>query len=145
MEVKFRWQRPEDRAGPACERCLRTGREIASAVAKLREALRPLGMEVPALEISEAAYGPLEANRIWINDRPVEDWLHADVGRSTCCGAAGKHECRALYINGRRYEVVTEELLLKAALLAAASLLAPTHPASRPRRIYELLRAAELN
>ena len=146
MEVKIRWQRREDRLGPACERCLRTGREITSAVAKLRDALRPLGMEIPALEISEAAaYGPLESNRIWINDRPVEDWLHADVGRSRCCCAAGTHESRALYLNGRRYEIVTEELLLKAALLAAASLLAPTHPACQPRRIYDFLRAAELN
>lgn len=145
LELKIRWQRPEDRLGPSCERCLRTGREIASAVAKLREALRPLGMDVPALEISEAVYGPLESNRIWINDRPVEEWLHADVGRSKCCCAVGRHECRALYVNGRRYEIVAEELLLKAALLAAASLLAPTHPACRPRRIYDLLRAAERN
>jgi hypothetical protein len=144
MEVKIRWQRPEDRLGPPCERCVRTGREIASAAAKLREALRPLGVEIPPLEISEAAYGPLESNRIWINDRAAEEWLHADAGRTKCRCAAGAHDCRVLYVNGRRYEILTEELLVKAVLLAAASLLAPTHPACRRRRIYDLSRAAEL-
>lgn len=44
LELKIRWQRPENRLGPSCERRLRTGREIASAVTKLRAALRLRGV-----------------------------------------------------------------------------------------------------
>ncbi|HTM08702.1 MAG TPA: DUF2703 domain-containing protein [Verrucomicrobiae bacterium] len=125
MELKIRWQRRADRPGQSCERCVRTLSEIHSAARKLRKAFEPLGVDVPAVEVSAAAADSLEANRVWLNDRPLEEWLKADVGRSSCCDAFGKHECRALYIKGRRYEVVPEELLVKAGLMAGAKLLGP--------------------
>ena len=134
MELKIRWQRLPDPVGPCCERCLRTLGEIHSAAAKLRTAFQPLGIEVPPVEISTAASGATESNRVWINDRPLEEWLGADVGRSLCHCACGKHECRALYVGGRRYEVVPEELLLKASLMATAKLLGPKEERRRRDR-----------
>jgi hypothetical protein len=49
------------------------------ALGKLKEALRPLGIE-PTLEvraIDEKAFkaNPYEPNRIWIAGRPTEEWL----------------------------------------------------------------------
>lgn len=142
MELKIRWQRRADRQGQTCDRCVRTLSEIHSAARKLQKALQPLGVDVPTVEISAAEADSLEANRVWLNDRPLEEWLKADVGRSSCLGAFGKHECRALYVNGRRYEVVPEELLVKAGLMAAAKLVGPTEE-SRPTDRYNFRRAAK--
>jgi Domain of unknown function (DUF2703) len=144
MELKIRWQPLADRRGRSCERCLRTAAEIDSAAQKLRKALRPLGVDVPAIEVSPSEAAPLESNRLWMNDRPLEAWLGAEVGRSPCTGACGRHECRALYINGRRYEIVPEELLVKAGLIAAARLLGAKAEGRRHDRL-DIRRSAKLN
>ncbi len=68
---------------------------------------------------------PSESNRIWIAGRPLEDWLDASVGKSTCCSACGGAECRTLEIGSATFETIPEELILKAALLAAAASLGP--------------------
>ncbi|MDD2879360.1 MAG: DUF2703 domain-containing protein [Rhodoferax sp.] len=95
------------------------------AVPKLQEALRPLGIE-PILETREiepdAFKGmPSESNRIWIGGRSLEEWLNASVGKSTCYSACGGAECRTLEIGKETFETIPEQLILKAALLAAAS------------------------
>jgi len=86
------------------------------------------------VEVSTTFSGGGESNRVWINERPLEEWLGAEVGRSACRCACGKHEGRALYLNGRRYEGLPEELLFKAALIAAAKLLGPKDDCRRRDR-----------
>lgn len=128
------WQRLVTSGGTTCDRCNTTHQEIQRAVVKLREVLRPLGIE-PALEVrelDEKAFkaNPSESNRIWIAGRPVEAWLGAGVGSSRCCSACGDSECRTLELGASTFEAIPEELLLRAALLASSQLLEPSAEAS---------------
>ena len=132
------WQRLVS-GGRTCERCGATQIELDRAVATLRQALRPLGIE-PQLEskdIDDAAFraNPGESNRIWIAGRPMEDWLGATVSSSGCCSVCGESECRTVEISGATFETIPEALILKAALIASAQLLdapATTTAASGP-------------
>lgn len=127
-ELKIRWQRLVDDHGQTCDRCTGTGDEIQTAAEILREALAPLGIAVVAemkkINMSEFMSAPLESNRVWIGNKPIEEWLRAEVGQSQCCGSCGEHECRTVSIGDQRYEVIPRELVLKAGLMAAAELMA---------------------
>jgi hypothetical protein len=118
------WQRLVTPEGKTCVRCGGTQGAIVQAMPKLQEALRPLGME-PVLETREIDPAdfkgmPSESNRIWIAGRSIEDWLNATVGKSTCCAACGGADCRTLEIGNETFETLPEQLILKAALLAAS-------------------------
>lgn len=123
------WQRLVDAQGRTCARCGATQEAIEGAVAKLKVALAPLGLE-PTLEtreISPSAFkdDPSASNRIWIADRTLEEWLGARTGSSRCCSVCGDSECRTVEIGDTVFEEIPEELVLKAALAAAAQKLAP--------------------
>jgi hypothetical protein len=128
--LQILWQRLVTPEGKTCERCGGTQDAIIQAIPKLQEALRPLGIE-PVLETREiepdAFKGmPSESNRIWIAGRSIEDWLNASVGKSTCCSACGGSECRTLEIGKETFETIPEQLILKAALLAATEAMSPS-------------------
>ena len=115
--------------GETCNRCGDTGRELDLAVAKLAASLLPLGIE-PILklqELSETEFkvNPSESNRVWIAGKPVEEWLGASVGMSRCCSVCGDSDCRTLEIEGRSYEAIPEDQLVKAGLIAASQMIAP--------------------
>ena len=121
------WQRLVSPEGKTCDRCGNTHQEMLRAVEKLKESLRPLGIE-PSLEIKEIdeksfKAAPSESNRIWIAGRPMEEWLGANVGSSPCCSVCGTSECRTVEVDGSTFETIPEELFLKAALVASAQLL----------------------
>ncbi len=123
------WQRLVNADGRTCDRCGSTGAALAGAMAKLGPLLAPLGLE-PVLqtrEIDEAAFAqaPLESNRIWLGGRPLEHWLGASVGSSPCCDACGDRPCRTVECGGTSHEAIPEEVILKAALLAAAASVSP--------------------
>lgn len=118
------WQRLVTPEGKTCVRCGGTEDAIVQAMPKLQEALRPLAIE-PVLETREIEPEvfkgmPSESNRIWIAGRSIEDWLNASVGKSTCCSACGGADCRTLEIGNETFETIPEQLILKAALLAAS-------------------------
>ncbi|MBP8645182.1 MAG: DUF2703 domain-containing protein [Syntrophobacteraceae bacterium] len=121
------WQRLVSPEGKTCDRCSATYQEMQSAVEKLKQALRPLGIE-PTFEIREIdersfKANPSESNRIWIAGRPMEEWLGASVGSSPCCSVCGASECRTVEVEGTTFETIPEELFLRAALVASAQLL----------------------
>lgn len=121
------WQRLASSEGRTCDRCNATYEELQRAVRKLEEVLRPLGIR-PALEvrqIDEASFKahPSESNRIWIADRPMEEWLAARVGSSRCCSVCGQSECRTVQLGEVTFEAIPERLFLKAALIASSQLL----------------------
>lgn len=110
------------KGGETCVRCGNTRRELEAAVAKLTVSLQPLGIE-PVLEtqeIGEEAFkaDPSESNRVWIANRPLEDWLDAAVGMSRCCSVCGESDCRTLEVDGRTYETIPEEQFIQAGLMA---------------------------
>ncbi|QUN32222.1 DUF2703 domain-containing protein (plasmid) [Cupriavidus sp. KK10] len=124
------WQRLVS-SGQTCPRCASTGDEVERAFRQLREQLMPLGIE-PVLEtreIDEATFqaSPSESNRIWIAGKPLEEWVNASVGSSACCSVCGDSECRTVDVGGTTYEVVPEELLVKAGLIAALTINAQQH------------------
>ena len=120
------WQRLVSSDGQTCDRCGATGQALQRAVAKLKQVLPPLGLK-PVLktkEISEELFktDPSVSNRVWIAGRALEEWLSADVGASRCCTVCGESECRTVKVGGVVFEAIPEELILRAALVAAAQL-----------------------
>jgi hypothetical protein len=92
----------------------------------LRKALEPLNVE-PILEVREIGESsfrkePAQSNRIWIADRPIEEWIGADVGSSKCCSVCGDEPCRTMEVEGTVFEEIPETVILKAALIAASEL-----------------------
>jgi hypothetical protein len=127
--LKIVWQRLVDPTGRTCDRCGTTREALEHAVAKLKPALAPLGLELQleTREIGESAFkrDPSASNRIWIADRPLEDWLGARTGSSQCCSVCGESDCRTVEIGGDVFEAIPEEMIIKAVLVAAARTLAP--------------------
>lgn len=121
------WKRLVSPEGKTCDRCSATYQEMQRAIEKLKQSLRPLGIE-PSLEIREIdeksfKADPSESNRIWIAGRPMEEWFGASVGSSRCCSVCGTSECRTVEVEGTTFENIPEQLFLKAALVAASQLL----------------------
>lgn len=127
--LRIVWQRLVDAGGRTCARCGTTQEALERAVAKLKVALAPLGLEpmLETREIGQSAFAqdPSASNRIWIADRPLEEWLGARAGSSPCCSVCGDSECRTVEIGETVFEGIPEELILKAALAAAARTFAP--------------------
>ncbi len=125
--LQIRWQRLVDAADRTCDRCGSTGAAVESAVELLERSLKELGIEVAlqreTLDPATFARDPLASNRIWIGGLPIEWWLAADSGQSRCCSVCGDAECRTMTVEGRTYEAIPVELIVKAGLLAAARLL----------------------
>jgi hypothetical protein len=122
----IRWQRLVNQAGKTCPRCTDTGDTVGVAYKKLKKSLVELGIEVELkkeiLDFSIFIKDPLQSNRIWIAERPLEEWIGATVGKSQCCDVCGDSECRTISINQDTFENIPENLIIKAGLLAAAEL-----------------------
>ena len=124
------WQRLVSERGTTCPRCHSTGEEVQRAVQKLKLALEPLGVtpELQVKEIDEASFlqDTLQSNQILIAGQTIEHWLGGQTGSSRCCNECGDNNCRTLDVGGRRYEVIPEDLLVRAGVIAATRMLDPT-------------------
>ncbi|NUQ45757.1 MAG: DUF2703 domain-containing protein [Phycisphaerae bacterium] len=122
--VVIRWQRIADTQGQTCGRCGSTEQAIDAAAARLRQSLSPLEVTVSvqkvAMPTSDLDKCVEESNRIWLNDRPLEQWLSANVGTSACTGFCGDRTCRTLEVDGQSYDTIPADLIVRAGLLAAA-------------------------
>lgn len=123
--LKIKWRRLISE-GETCPRCGSTEKEVDKAVSVLSQSLAPLGIKVrlekEELSHSEFKKNPLQSNRILINNRLLEDWIGGEAGHSPCCGVCGPSECRTLAVEGKVYEVIPAELIIKAGLIAASAL-----------------------
>lgn len=137
--LRIKWQRLVYSGDKTCERCGETGQEVHNAVEKLKTSLTSLGIKVvleeKALDPVTCAKDISQSNRIWIAEKPLEEWLGAKVGKSpcsTCCGDIGENvECRTGEIGGKIYEAIPTGLIVQAGLLAAAEIV-KEEPASAP-------------
>ena len=124
--LTIRWQRLINQAGQTCLRCTDTGQTVEAAFTKLKKSLYELGIEVElkkeTLDFTIFTKDPLQSNRIWIEGKPLEEWIGATVGKSQCCDVCGDSECRTVSTDQDTFEVVPEDLIIKAGLLAAAEL-----------------------
>ncbi len=125
--LTIRWKRLVNEAERTCPRCAMTGETVCSAADKLKKALAELGIEVllkmESLDFPMFSSDPLQSNRIWIGEKPLEKWIGAAVGQSPCCDVCGASECRTLSIGDTTFEEIPERLIIQAGLLAAAELL----------------------
>lgn len=127
----IRWQRLVNDEGKTCDRCGNTEQEVNKAAESLSKSLGPLGIRVTlvqkTLNSEECKKDISESNRIWVADRPLEDWLGAGVGMSpcsSCCSELGETvECRTVSVDGRTYETIPAELIVRAGLVAASEIL----------------------
>ena len=124
--LKIQWHRLMAN-GQTCPRCGDTGKEVEKASRSLEQSLAPLGIKV-VLEKHQLTPGafqqdPSKSNRILINGRLLEEWLGLKVGQSPCCGPCGDAECRTVEGNGKIFETIPADLIVKAGLLAASQML----------------------
>ena len=124
------WQRLVSQQGTTCPRCHSTGDEVQRAVQKLKETLEPMGVtpELEVREIDEASFfkDTLQSNQILIAGQSMEHWLGGQTGSSRCCNECGDNDCRTVEVGGQIYEVIPEELLVRAGVIAATRMLDPT-------------------
>ena len=126
-KLEIRWQRLINSNGQTCTRCGETGNTVETAFIKLRQALAALDIEVElkqeTLDFTLFAKDPLQSNLIWISGKPLEEWVEATVGKSQCCEVCGDLECRTVSTGQDTFEAIPEDMVIRAALLAAAELL----------------------
>jgi len=126
--LRIEWQRFVSESGSTCSRCELTQKEVKKAFKSLKESLSPLGIKVvleeKELDDETCAQDISQSNRIWIGERPLEEWLDAEVGKSHCegcCSELGTDvECRTIEVDGQTYEKIPTELIIKAGLVAAS-------------------------
>ncbi len=125
-KITIKWQRLISN-GETCERCRSTGSEVEKAVKKLQETFPKLGIKVELdkekLTEEEFKKNPKASNRIFVNDKLLENLIDANVGESECCDVCGQEECRTVIIDGEEHEVVPSQTIIKAALKEADGLL----------------------
>ena len=138
--IEIAWQRYVDDSGATCDRCGATQAHMQKAYQVLAKSFAPEGISVvmdeKVLSADAAAADLSQSNRIWIDGRALEDWLGEEVGTSPCAGccgqlacAAGKAgksgaaDCRTLIYEGKTYEAVPSDLVVKAGFMAASEIL----------------------
>jgi hypothetical protein len=118
--LTIKWQRVVDKDGKTCDRCGATEQELKKAVEYLSGQGVIVTVEEVKMDVKEFAKSCIESNRIWLNDKPLEEVLEAKVGKSTCSGICEKHtekaECRTLIFGDKTYESVPAELIAMAGL-----------------------------
>jgi hypothetical protein len=124
--LKIQWQRLLIDDG-TCQRCGATEQEVDKAYMSLEQSLAPLGIKVTlekkALDLAVFKKNPSQSNLIMIGDKSLEEWLKAHTGKSSCCGPCGDAECRTIETQGKTYETIPAELIIKAGLMAAGELI----------------------
>ena len=128
MELEILWQRLSVDGG-TCRRCGDTGQAVREAAAELGRLLAPRGMAVRLEERALPPFAVAESNRVFLGGRALEDILGAEVLMS-CCRSCGEllgavTDCLALRLDGRVYESLPAELVLRAGLLVAEQLQSP--------------------
>ena len=122
--IRIVWQRLLSLQGQTCDRCAATELALQQAVETLQQVLAPLQIQVEfhrqAMTLEQFNQDPGASNRIWVADKPLEEWLSASTGSSRCCSVCGDAACRTLECNHQSYEAIPPQLLIKAGLLAAA-------------------------
>jgi hypothetical protein len=87
--LKIKWKHLISK-GETCPRCGSTEEEIKKAVLILKQSFAPLEIKVilekEQLSVTEFKKDPLQSNRIWLNNRLVEDWIGVGLkDQKVCC------------------------------------------------------------
>ena len=116
------WQRLVDDFSATCPRCNETEQNLDTAGDILHPVLVRKGIHIFVQKkcILPMAFNqnPLDSNRIFIEEKPLESWLNAETGKSPCCDACGDNDCRTLIYEGRIYEDIPVKLIVSGILEA---------------------------
>lgn len=127
--ITIKWQRLVDETGQTCPRCSAAEDEVRKAARRLALALMPrqiaVSLEDEVIDPAAFAADPSVSNRIWVGNRPLEDWVGANVGQSPCCGSCGDAECRTVEVDGEVYETIPADMIVLAGMMAAYNLEGP--------------------
>lgn len=123
--LKIEWERLVSEE-ETCPRCHATETELEKAILHLQSLLNPSGIQIVlekrTITPEQFKENPLQSNRIIINGRLLEDYLHANTGKSPCCSVCGPNDCRTVILNGKEiYESIPAELIIKASLMAVSN------------------------
>ncbi len=131
----IRWQRLTESGGDTCGRCGNTERSVDEAGRLLASSLKPLGIRVSVVKArltpEQFKLDPGQSNRIWVAEQPLEDILGAKSGMSRCGGCCGDSDCRTTIVDGRAYETIPAELIVRAGLKVAANMVQPSQAMDR--------------
>ena len=122
----IRWVRLTETSGDTCSRCASTERSLDEAGRSLTDSLKPTGIRVSVvkerLTPDQFKADPSQSNRIWIAGQPLETILGGKSGMSRCSGCCGDSDCRTMVVDGRTYETIPPELIVRAGLKVAATM-----------------------
>lgn len=125
--LTIRWQRLVNEHGETCERCGATQEELEKAICNLQHSLSAVGVQIALEEVKldrkTFSQDVTRSNRILVANRPLEEWLGAEVGESACssceelvgCDVA----CRTVQVGVKTYETIPAQLVIEAAHRAA--------------------------
>ena len=115
ITMKIKWKRLISK-GETCLRCGSTEEQRRRAILTLKQSLAHLGIEVilekEELSVKEFKKDPSQSNRIWINNRLLEDWIEGKVGHSLCRDVCSPHYCRTVEVEGQIYETISAEIII---------------------------------
>lgn len=125
-KIIIRWCRLVEN-GKTCPRCAETEKELENAYKALKEPLSAVNIDLKLIkeDIAKEDFekNPLKSNLITINGKNLEYWLGGKSSSSKCCSVCGDKECRTVEIDGKIYETIKTELIVKAILIATSALL----------------------
>lgn len=123
--IVISWKKSDAASCKGCEKCGATEAEVNKAVTSLKTKLADRGFKVRAEERKAvpANVKPSEVG-IWVCDIPLETWLAAGVGLKPCDPSQGcqMSSCKVLYVDGRTYETVPADMMMRACFLASDQL-----------------------
>ncbi|MGC9435923.1 MAG: putative zinc-binding protein [Methanomicrobiales archaeon] len=122
--LTIEWRHIGGDVDTTCERCGETGTALHRVVEELRPVCAERGIALRVLETELPDERVAESNTILFNDVPLEDLIAGmEVTATPCASCAcitGQDgvECRAVEVDGDRYEAIPAELIARAALKA---------------------------
>lgn len=122
--LTIEWRHIGGDVDSTCERCGETGTALHRVVEELRPVCAERGIALRVLETELPDERVAESNTILFNDVPLEDLIAGmEVTATPCASCAcitGQDgvECRAVEVDGDRYEAIPAEMIRQAALRA---------------------------
>ena len=107
--LALRWQRPAiEQKNP----CGVTESELQEAMRTLTHSLKKSGMDVQLGYLKAGAASETAVTGLWINGKPLETWLNAQV-------VAEDGGCMTLKLSDQSYEKIPADVIVKAGMMAA--------------------------
>jgi hypothetical protein len=131
------WHKVEEDDGTICDLSAATQQSVVQASEELRQALAPNGVDIVVETLTPEKVEGAEClcNRVLIQGRFADEWLGAELARTSCSGCPNRGGCpktaasgdqcggqTAVVYQGKTYEILPANLVMMAGLIAAADM-----------------------